>query len=61
MLRGHELLMDAYSADVRPLCAHVREQLGGAADPITELRSSGYAERMARERATDTMSAGVLR
>ena len=61
VLRGHELLMDAYSTDVRPLCAHVREQLGGGADPITELRSSGYADRIARERATDTTSAGVQR
>jgi L-rhamnose isomerase/sugar isomerase len=51
VLRGHELLLDAYNADVRPLCAKVREELGAAADPIGELRASGYAERMARARA----------
>ncbi|HXD66590.1 MAG TPA: TIM barrel protein [Solirubrobacteraceae bacterium] len=51
VLRGHELLLDAYNTDVRPLCAKVREELGAAADPVAELRASGYAERMARERA----------
>ena len=53
VLRGHELLLDAFNTDVRPLCARVREELGAAADPIGALRSSGYAERMARERAGD--------
>ncbi len=51
VLRGHELLLDAYNTDVRPLCAKVREELGAAADPIGELRASGYVERMAAERA----------
>jgi L-rhamnose isomerase / sugar isomerase len=54
VLRGHELLLDAYNTDVRPLCAKVREELGAAADPIGELRASGYAERMATERAAAT-------
>jgi L-rhamnose isomerase/sugar isomerase len=52
VLRGHELLLDAYQTDVRPLCAKVRTDLGAAADPVAQLRASGYAERMARERAT---------
>jgi L-rhamnose isomerase / sugar isomerase len=51
VLRGHELLLDAYNTDVRPLCAKVREELGAGADPVGELRASGYAERMARQRA----------
>jgi len=51
VLRGHEIVLDAYSTDVRPVCAKVREELGAAADPIGELRASGYAERMARRRA----------
>jgi len=50
VLRGHEIVLDAYSTDVRPVCAKVREELGAAADPIGELRASGYAERMARRR-----------
>jgi L-rhamnose isomerase / sugar isomerase len=57
VLRGHELLLDAYHTDVRPLCAKVREELGAAADPIGELRASGYTERMARERAGGRPSA----
>jgi L-rhamnose isomerase/sugar isomerase len=51
VLRGHELLLDAFNTDVRPLCAKVRGELGAAADPVGELRASGYAQRMARERA----------
>jgi L-rhamnose isomerase/sugar isomerase len=51
VMRGHELLLDAFNTDVRPLCANVRAQLGAAADPIAHLRASGYAGRMARERA----------
>jgi L-rhamnose isomerase/sugar isomerase len=51
VLRGHELLLDAFNTDTRPLCAKVREELGAAADPVGELRASGYAERMARQRA----------
>jgi L-rhamnose isomerase / sugar isomerase len=54
VLGGHELLMDAYNTDVRPLCAHVRAQRGAAADPIGQLRAGGYAERMARERSAAT-------
>ncbi len=50
VLAGHELLLDAYRADVRPLCARVRERLGAAEDPIAALRASGYAERVAAER-----------
>jgi L-rhamnose isomerase / sugar isomerase len=51
VLLAHRLLLDAYSTDVRPLCAKVREDLGGSADPIAAFRQSGYAERVAEERA----------
>ena len=47
VLGAHRLLLDAYATDVRPLCARVRETLGGAADPISAFEASGYAERMA--------------
>jgi L-rhamnose isomerase/sugar isomerase len=50
VLGGHELLLDAYQTDVRPLCAHVREQLGAAADPVGAFRASGYVARMAEQR-----------
>lgn len=50
VLGAHRLLLDAYSTDVRPLCAKVRESLGATADPMTAFRGSGYAENAARER-----------
>jgi L-rhamnose isomerase/sugar isomerase len=52
VLGGHEVLLDAYRTDVRPLCARARLALGAAEDPIAELRASGYAERIATERET---------
>jgi L-rhamnose isomerase/sugar isomerase len=50
VLAGHRLLLAAYSTDVRPLCARVREDLGGSADPIATFRHSGYLEKAAEER-----------
>jgi L-rhamnose isomerase/sugar isomerase len=47
---AHTVLRDAFATDVRPLCAKVREQLGGAADPLAEYRASGHAARVAEER-----------
>jgi L-rhamnose isomerase/sugar isomerase len=51
VLAGHEILLDAYNTDVRPLCAAVRVRNGAAADPVAELRASGYAEKAAAARA----------
>ena len=58
VLGGHEILLDAFRTDVRPLCAAVRSRLGAARDPIAELRTSGYAGRMAAERGTSVSLAG---
>jgi L-rhamnose isomerase len=35
---------------VRPLCGRVREQLGGAGNPVAAFRSSGYVARTAERR-----------
>ena len=51
VLGAHRTLLDAYATDVRPLCARVREVLGAAVDPIAAFKRSGYAERVAEERA----------
>jgi L-rhamnose isomerase/sugar isomerase len=51
VLGGHELLLDAFATDVRPLCAKVRADRGAAEDPIAALRGSGYVDRIAEERA----------
>ena len=50
VLGGHELLLEAYAQDVRPLCAKVRAEAGAAADPVAELRALGYAARAAAMR-----------
>jgi L-rhamnose isomerase / sugar isomerase len=50
VLGGNRIVVDAYSTDVRPLCAKVREELGAAADPIAAFRAGGYAERAAETR-----------
>jgi L-rhamnose isomerase/sugar isomerase len=50
VLGGHELLLEAYVQDVRPLCAKVRAEAGAAADPVAELRAMGYAARAAATR-----------
>jgi L-rhamnose isomerase / sugar isomerase len=51
VVAAHRVLLDAYATDVRPLCAQIRVELGGAADPIEALRASGYAARAARARS----------
>jgi L-rhamnose isomerase/sugar isomerase len=58
VLGGHELLLDAYRTDVRPLCAKVRASLGGAEDPVAALRSSDYVSRAAAVRGGDGVLAG---
>jgi L-rhamnose isomerase/sugar isomerase len=50
VLGAHRTLLDAYATDVRPLCARVRETLGGASDPVAAFQESGYAERVAERR-----------
>ena len=51
VLGGHEVLLDAFRSDVRPLCAAARAAAGAQEDPVAALRASGYAERVAAERA----------
>src|SRR5438093_5870026 len=51
VLSANRVLMDAFATDVRELCAKVRSELGASADPIGDLRSSGYVERAAERRA----------
>ena len=57
VLEANRVLTDAFSTDVRPLCAKVREQLGASHDPIGAFRASGYGERVAQARAHGTAAA----
>jgi L-rhamnose isomerase / sugar isomerase len=50
VLGANRVLADAFSTDVRPLCAKVRQDLGASADPIGAYRASGYYDRAARAR-----------
>jgi L-rhamnose isomerase/sugar isomerase len=56
VLAAHEVLLDAYRTDVRPLCARAREQLGGSADSIASFRASGYLDKVAEERQEGTQA-----
>ena len=58
VLGGHEVLLDAFRTDVRPLCARVRAARGAAEDPVRAVRASGYAARLARERGGTAATAG---
>jgi L-rhamnose isomerase/sugar isomerase len=51
VLGGHEVLLDAYNTDVRPLCARVREAKGAVSDPVAALRAGDYLIEAANRRA----------
>jgi L-rhamnose isomerase/sugar isomerase len=50
VLGAHEIVMDAYSSDVRPLLRELREEMGIDPDPIKAYWASGYHEKIAQER-----------
>src|SRR4029079_17551852 len=58
VLGGHEVLLDAYRTDVRPLCAEVRTSLGAEADPVAALRASGYVARISEQGGSSEAVAG---
>jgi len=49
-LLAREALMSAFETDVGPILARARFRAGGAIDPITVYRDSGYRERKAKDR-----------
>jgi L-rhamnose isomerase/sugar isomerase len=50
VLAAHEVLMDAFNTDVRPLIREWREEKGIDAEPMKAYARSGYAEKIAAER-----------
>ncbi|MFP4323535.1 MAG: sugar isomerase, partial [Anaerolineales bacterium] len=50
VLGAHRTLVDAFETDVRPLLAHVRQEMNVPVDPLTAYRADDYASRVARER-----------
>ena len=58
VLGGYRVLQDAFETDVRPFLAEARVRQGRQPDPIAAFRASGYAERIAQERASSAISSG---
>ncbi len=58
LVAAEELYRGAFWCDVRPLTRAWREARGMAADPLEALRSGGYVERVARERACHSSAVG---
>ncbi len=58
VLGGYRVLQEAYETDVRPLLAEFRTRQGRNPDPIADFRTSGYAERVARERVGNVVGSG---
>jgi L-rhamnose isomerase/sugar isomerase len=58
VLAAYRVLRDAFETDVRPLLAEARARRGLDPDPIAAFRRSGYAERVAEERAVAAVTSG---
>jgi L-rhamnose isomerase/sugar isomerase len=56
VLRAEETLKQAYQTDVSPLVAEARRRQGGAIDPVTTFRNSGYRATTRQERTGEGYS-----
>ena len=60
-MAGHRLIKQAYNTDVSPILAEARRRKGGAIDPLSVYRASGYRAAKARERpVSGVASAGIV-
>jgi len=60
-LRALVILKEAFTTDVSPIVAMARQQAGGAIDPITAYRASGYRQQKAEERPAQAgVTAGIV-
>ena len=50
VLAANQVLMDAFSSDVRPLLGELREGQGLDPDPLAAYAASGYFERICEQR-----------
>lgn len=57
LVEAEELFRDSFWTDVRPMVRAWREVRGLPADPLRELRESGYVERISGERAKKNQGA----
>lgn len=58
LVEAEELFRNAFWTDVRPTVRAWREARNLPADPLQELRTGGYVERISADRATRNQSAG---
>ena len=58
VLRAHNIVSDAFRADVRPLLRQVREELDAPPDPFAAYHASGYEEKIRAERGLVATSGG---
>ncbi|GAA4525146.1 L-rhamnose isomerase [Amycolatopsis samaneae] len=56
VLAAHDVVMDAYHTDVRPMLAELRAEQGLDPDPVAAYRRSGYGERIAANRVGGTQA-----
>jgi L-rhamnose isomerase / sugar isomerase len=60
-MAGHRLIKQAYNTDVSPILAEARRRKGGAINPLSAYRASGYRAAKARERpVSGVASAGIV-
>ena len=61
VMAAHRLLKQAYNTDVSSILAEARQRKGGALDPITLYRASGYRKEKTQERpAVAGSSSGIV-
>jgi L-rhamnose isomerase/sugar isomerase len=59
-MMAFQALRRAYNVDVAPIIAMARREQGGAIDPITVYRESGWRDRKAQERGVVGLGAGIV-
>ena len=61
VMMGHRIVKQAFITDVSPILAEARRRKGGAVDPISTYRASGYRARKTAERPpVEGTSAGIV-
>jgi L-rhamnose isomerase / sugar isomerase len=60
-MAGHRLIKQAYNTHASPILAEARRRKGGAIDPLSIYRASGYRAAKAVERpVSGVVSAGIV-
>ncbi len=61
VMLARQIVKQAFTTDVSPILAEARRRKGGAIDPLTVYRRSGYRKAKAAERpATGVVAAGIV-